>query len=243
MSKAQTAKTKAKKGRPASIKAGRKEFDAAMKEALALHDLGQQLDQSRLSDELVAMGFSRAKGRFIVAQGFLRLMGAWEQLVEGLFLRFMTGATTPSKRPALTGAAESTLDTAFATILKQPGMKRTGYYTSWTKWDKVEKRALKYFVNGEPFASVLSPSGNDVIWYAVALAVRNRIAHPSDHAREQFIKAARQYKNVKTLRKGYATGEFLLEPAGSPFAKKHNGKTVFQATADSMADLADLLMV
>lgn len=231
---------KATKGRPTSIKPVRKEFDQACKEALALHDLGKSLDRSRLSDELVALGFSRAKGRLVVAQGFLRLMGAWEQFVEGLFLRFMTGATTPSKKPTLIGSAFGTLDKAFVAVQPKATTRRDGY-TSWTQWTTVEKRAKSYFQNGEPFAVVLAPTGRDAKWYELALAVRNRVAHPSDHASEKFIKAARAYKNVNALRPGYMTGEFLLEQATPLFDKKHGGKTVFQAIADSMTDLADHL--
>lgn len=234
---------KAGTGRPASISAGRKEFDQALTEALELRALGEKLDQSRLTDELVAMGFSRSKGRLLVSHAFLRLMGSWEQFVEGLLLRFLTGATTPTGKPTLIGNTYATLDAAFAAVINQPGVKRGDDHMSWTWWAKVDGRARKFLTGGQPFASVLSPTGPDAPWYTLAVTVRNRVAHPSEHARNKFTAAARTYTGVAKLRKGYAAGEFLLEPAKRPpFAAKHVGKTVFEATAASMTDLADRLM-
>ena len=102
---------------------------------------------------------------------------------------------------------------------------------------------MKYFDKGLPFASVLAPSGIGAAWYEIALAVRNRVAHPSDNARSKFINAARSYKNVNTLRPGYVAGEFLVEGAKVPtFDPTHLGKTVFEAMAASMEALADRLM-
>jgi hypothetical protein len=52
----------------------------------------------------------------------------------------------------------------------------------------------------------------------------------------------RRYTKVKKLPRGYMTGEFLLEAATAPaFDTTHIDKTVFQATADSMSELADRL--
>jgi hypothetical protein len=106
--------------------------------------------------------------------------------------------------PKLLQNPQRSISSGFATLLG------TGRYLTWSPI-RTRDRALIYFDSGEPFSSAISAGGSVL---DEVFVVRNRFAHRSDFAAQEFRK-------VLTLRIGYiprgmTAGRFLL--SSSPAA-------------------------
>lgn len=148
----------------------------------------------------------------VVGLAFLNAVTAWEQFLEDVFLRYLSGAASPSGyQPALrlgpchgTAHASQVLEMAGA----REGSLRTG---RWSDYGWVVATSHVFFGRGEPF-TLISPRWRERLSDATAL--RNRVAHSSDRARRRFKPVAAKFLGLATtapLPRGMSPGRLLVE--------------------------------
>jgi len=115
--------------------------------------------------------------RLLAELSFLRIFLAWEEFLEETFIRYMRGAKTGSGYGPRCFVNPTTLEHA-SQILTSPRQ-----YVDWTTPSEAIKRAKLYFHQGEPYASALLGATEDL---QDMNTIRNRIAHSSAHAKQQF---------------------------------------------------------
>jgi hypothetical protein len=129
-----------------------------------------------------------------------RIYLAWEEFLEGTFCRYMCGAQTSSGyAPGLVGPRESTINSAILTILSGRS------YLTWGE-NATRNRASSVFLNGDPYATAISAISGKL---KEIVTVRNRIAHRSDFAKQEFRNTVIIYRGYVPT--GYSPGRFLLD--------------------------------
>jgi hypothetical protein len=126
---------------------------------------------------------------------------AWEDFVEGVFLRYLCGARNASGRgPHLLHPAQPSIAAAHTELIGATGAP----FLTWSRSD-VLSRADNYFADGEPFATPLAAAA---VTLEDAAIVRNAFAHRSAHARSRFRALVRRV--IGYIPRGMTTGRFLL---------------------------------
>lgn len=147
-------------------------------------------------------GFKRLNRRDseeIVGLTLLKLMANWESFLEEGFLRYLCGAHCRSGYvPTLINPPSRTLADARAAIY---GARD---YVSWAP-NSTRMRAAGKFAGGDPYDSAL---GSIAATLTEMTAVRNRIAHFSEYAMEEFRQVVRQ--RLGFVPRGVTPGSFLL---------------------------------
>ena len=129
----------------------------------------------------------------------LRMCLAWEIFLEETFVRYMCGATSPSGWGPVRYVTPKHLD--HAREIASGGKD----YVSWVVAQQVIDRANLYFEKGDPYTSALLPALLDL---DDLRAVRNRIAHSSQSAREKFENMLRRRRGY--VPRGMGPGRFVL---------------------------------
>jgi hypothetical protein len=111
---------------------------------------------------------------------FLRVYVAWEEFLEGTFSRFLCGASSISGRRPKLYASPRNIDHARKMII---GFERGDRFADWSQRHKVTDRAELLFRDGSPFRTPIQAAGTEL---DEMRAIRDRIAHRSDKARNQF---------------------------------------------------------
>jgi len=132
---------------------------------------------------------------------YLRVFIAWEEFLEQTFLRYICGCVSALGACTLINPAYRSLADANAAVL------RGNDFVSWADPVKVIQRSRRYLTLGF-HETVLS---SDLSRLESFKAVRNRIAHSSEHARDEFDIATRSL----ALRRysGSSPGRFLRDRA------------------------------
>ena len=130
----------------------------------------------------------------------LRIFMAWEAFLEDTFLRYMCGATSIGGLKPSCCAIPRDLKHARDIVC---GMSNRDFI-DWASPDKVIQRSMLYFHDGEPFNSAVSPATVELRDFRT---VRNRIAHDSDQARNDFAKLVRHH--LGSVPRGMGPGRFL----------------------------------
>ena len=182
------------------------------------------------------------QARRVVALSFQSMVAAWEDFVQGLFVRYMVGAASPSGyRPSLRLGTCSSIRHAVEVLTGQPGFDLTRRYLSWTKWSDVTALAKLHFTGGRPFTSVhedLIQALND------AHVIRNRVAHTSAKARRDFLQVARRFLGLAAdarIGQGYDVGTLMIETTVRGFGKMDRADNYFLQYCNLYCDLADVL--
>jgi hypothetical protein len=129
----------------------------------------------------------------------LKLMLAWEAFLEEAFLKYMCGAASAAAHyPPLMAARERSTASAYVRIL---GRSR---YLSWSRHE-LDQRARLHFVGGVPFSL---PAAAAAAALDEMVAVRNRVAHRSQHATQEFRTVVRT--QIGYFPKGMTPGRFLM---------------------------------
>ena len=177
----------------------------------------------------------------VIGLGFLAMTAAWEDYLEGIFVRYMAGANFPSGvSPRLRVGACFNLSHAYEVYTSKPNFNRESTPLSFSNFGEVVKRATIFFIGAEPFSKV-SPQYRDRL--ADASVIRNRVAHSSRKARNDFRTVALQHlgrRSSGNLGRGFDVGSLLLAPPNIRFAGSAE-PTTFEAYADMFLTLADLL--
>lgn len=121
---------------------------------------------------------------------FLRAFTHYEEVLERLFLHYITGGSSMS------GVA----GTSFLSVTDESRARRiigaSNRFLSWSKPADVKVMAGNYLNQGWPFVDMLGIS-NDTL--SDCTKVRNRIAHRSDEARRQFAAVQRNLFQTERL--------------------------------------------
>ena len=182
------------------------------------------------------------QARRVIALAFISLVAAWEDFVQGAFVRYMVDASSPAGyRPALRVGPCKTLRHAVEVLTGRPGFNLANRYLSWTKWSGVTSLASLHFLMGRPFSSVnigLIQALND------GHIIRNRVAHSSQKARQDFLEVSRRFlglaENAKIVQ-GYDVGTLLLETDVRGFGQMDREDNYFLQYCYLFTQLAEVL--
>jgi hypothetical protein len=141
---------------------------------------------------------------------FLRCFLSWEIFLEECFLAYASGSETPSGTTYTCFLAAPNRESTKAILV---GERRA--FATWTNPKDVTQRAQLYFEKGEPFASALATAGGAL---ADMVVVRNRIAHRSGTAAQNFLSLIR--RRYGSVQPGMSPGRFLLGPAPNPVRRQ-----------------------
>jgi len=111
-------------------------------------------------------------------------------------------------------------------------------YLTWANPLELQSRARVFFVDGEPFESVLK---NSIVRLQDAVKIRNRIAHSSSKSRADFKRVALVFLGKDkdgSLQPGYSVGNLLVEKALRGFGPKATKGTIFEAYLELYRGLA-----
>jgi hypothetical protein len=143
----------------------------------------------------------------LAAMSLLKVTLAWEAFTEDAFVRYMCGARSASGfAPTLLNVRSRSMALALAQLLAGRD------FLNWSTWN-TEARANANFDQGEPFTTALGFVRGTLAEMAV---VRNRVAHPSDYAADEFRKVVRA--RLGHVPRGMTPGRFLLTTSPGPGA-------------------------
>lgn len=142
---------------------------------------------------------------------FLRIYRAYENLLENVFLAYMSGETTGSGLAVATFVSPNDKEHARAIVTSsQP-------FLDWTSPTVVIRRAETYIKTGEPIRSAVVASQNHL---QQAKKIRNHIAHNSSESYKEFTKVVQNILLTPPMT-AISAGEFLaLTPSSGACARK-----------------------
>ena len=168
------------------------------------------------------------QARRVVALAFMQLVMGWEDLVEGCFVRYLTGAAAPDgSGPRLRVGAASTMDHAYKLVSGNPAFRRGSDYLNWSKWGEVVDRAKLFFVRGEPFCRLTQLERARL---ADATKMRNRVAHSSQKCRKEFVEVAKTHLGIAAsgkLPRGFDLGQLLVNKSSRCFGANAAARPYF----------------
>jgi hypothetical protein len=171
----------------------------------------------------------------------MHMVAAWEEFVQGCFIRYMTGAVSPSNyAPALRVGPCQTLSHAGQVLTRKSGFDFESEFIGWSTWSEVGNRAKIFFAHGRPFSSITNLRRQRL---ADAFVIRNRVAHSSKKCRVEFLQTAKLHLGlplIGRLRQGYDVGTLLLERP-QLFKGVYAPDIYFKAYVDLFVDLADVI--
>ena len=162
----------------------------------------------------------------------MQLVVAWEDFLEQAFIRYLTGAGTPSGRSVKLriGPAVS-LDHAYQVLAGKPDYNSAANFIIWNKPAEVLKRASVFYNGGGTFADGLKPHEKQLLW---ATNIRNRVAHASTKSKTAFKTTSFEmaFSSMTTkLPKAFRPAALLAKPADRHFGQqaKQQNWSIFQA--------------
>jgi len=168
-----------------------------------LVDFQSGIDSSvNLISAVKNLGINRIQLEIITELAFLRVFIAWENFLEGSFIRYSIGASSPSAYKPVVLASPQNLGHALDLISSGRD------YVPWNSASEVIKRSVMYFQNGEPYRRALEPA---IVDLNDMNTIRNRIVHKSTKSKDQFNHFIRRKYGHGIS--GMTPGRFLLAPA------------------------------
>ncbi|SQG00860.1 Uncharacterised protein [Paucimonas lemoignei] len=161
---------------------------------IAFMELADQLDVAPADSE------SGDQNSDAIAEAlFLRAFTAYESDVEKIFLHYVTGGLS------IQGARANTYLSITDEPLARKLTKGAQKFLSWAKPDEIKRVAEIYLENGWPISAIMSSASH---YLADCERVRNRIAHNSSEAMQQFNTAQRNLLSTERLF-AITPGQFL----------------------------------
>jgi hypothetical protein len=151
-------------------------FASAVDEALQLSEVAERIRALAPPRSLVRRELRTRRLEALYETSFLRSFLLWEDLLEQSFLRYLCGYESSIGAAPLRTAKFSRLSDAETAVLG------TRDYVSWANPDTVISRA-RHYMNGSVHETVIN---SDLSRLRAFTAIRNRIAHSSHYARQQF---------------------------------------------------------
>jgi hypothetical protein len=197
-------------------------FSKEANRALELAQAGVRIRVGSPSNSVARRELTIARLEALYETSFLRTFLVWETFLEQSFYRYLCGHVSALGGCVLINPAYATITAAETAVLGGND------FVSWANPTKVVKRA-KLHMTGSFHELVLL---SDLTRLGYFTSIRNRIAHPSDFARNEFDKATR----ALALRRypGSSAGRFLRDRAVSAPVPK----TWLEVIADELMALA-----
>lgn len=167
-----------------------------------LKEIETQIDSSQdLITKVRNLGIPRIQLEIIAELAFLRIFIAWENFLEGSFIRYLMGARSPSGYSPTRLVTPKNMNHALDLI--SSGRE----YIKWNSACEVIERSEIYFRDGQPYKNVLEGATKDL---NDMNTIRNRIAHKSTFSKNKFNDFVR--RELGHGRRGMTPGRFLLTP-------------------------------
>jgi hypothetical protein len=167
----------------ASLRTLRTNFDADLNRATALTR---------------AVALPHFQAALISELAFLRCFLAWEVLLEESFYQYALGRPAPSGARFPCYLTPNSMEHAKQVIRGGRG------FVTWTDSSRIIERAEMFLRDGEPYATALGTISSDL---ADMVKIRNRIAHRSERATEDFLALVRRKRGY--VPQGESPGRFL----------------------------------
>lgn len=153
-----------------------------------------------------------ASERYLLYEAiFLRLYRAYENLLENVFISYLTGEKTMGGVQVESHVVPMDRDHARALVASsQP-------FLDWTSPPVVIKRAETYIITGEPVRTAIAASQSHL---QQAKKIRNHIAHNSSESAKEFNNVVLHFFLTRPL-EPISAGEFLaFSPTSGPCARR-----------------------
>jgi len=179
------------------------DFVNEVNRAVRLAEAGVRIRAASAPNSLVRRELSISRLEALYEGAFLRMFLVWETFLEQTFYRYLCGHVSVLGGCTLINPAHPTITVAETTVLGGND------YVSWANPTKVIARAQRFMV-GSFHEAVLR---SDLVRLGHFTSIRNRIAHPSRFAQDEFDTATRSL----ALRRyaGSSAGRFLRDRAVS----------------------------
>lgn len=163
----------------------------------------------------------------LAALSFFKSHLAWEEFLEEAFISLLVGARKGTR------GARSLLDVRTRKEAYEILKGERAPFVEWSVADTIKTRANRFFRDGRPFQSPLAAGA---VYLEQMRKIRNRIAHRSMHAEDQFRKLIRE---ILGSYRPESPGSFLLLPAPSNFTVVSNSNTIIGAYTGILRTMAD----
>jgi hypothetical protein len=197
-------------------------FSNEVNRAVGLAEAGVRIRAAFPANSIARRELNIARLEALYEVSFLRVFLVWETFLEQTFYRYLCGHQSALGACTLINPAHATIAAAEAAVL-------AGHdFVSWANPTKVVTRAQGLMTGSFHEVVLLS----DLTRLGHFTAVRNRVAHPSEFARNEFDTATR----ALALRRypGSSAGRFLRDRAvAAPIPK-----TWLEEIADELTALA-----
>lgn len=215
--------------------------DAFLRHTFSARDLVQDVRDVSAIRRLNEPCLHPEQARRVVELAFLGLLSAWDEFLEQSFVRYLAGGTSNNGyQPAYRMGKSASIAHSYHLISGDPAFDPLRSFSKFgdPKW--VIGMAKNYFELGAPYAPVLH-ANLEILQHAHRL--RNRVAHNSLKAREDFKLSALQHlglANDASLPQGYGVGDLLVTKADRLFGQesKDKGRIYFMAYAVRFRQLA-----
>ena len=188
---------------------------SALKLVIAVNKLG------RIRRQAGGPNLHPEQARRVVELAFLGLVSAWEEFLEQSFVRYLAGAKSESGfSPAHRLGKSNSIGHSYHIISGDPNFDPSRNYARFGDWRWVIDISKVYFDHGAPYSQLLH-ANIELLQHMSHL--RNRVAHGSSKAREDFKRSARVHLGFavsQPLRQGYSVGDLLLHPAERLFGQE-----------------------
>jgi hypothetical protein len=190
--------------------------------AVGLAEAGVRIRAASPANSVALRELTIARLEALYEAAFLRVFLVWETFLEQSFYRYLCGHISALGACTLINPAHATIAAAEAAVLGGSD------FVSWANATKVVKRAQHHMTGSFHELVLLS----DLTRLGYFTAVRNRIAHPSQFARNEFDAATRALALHRYP--GSSAGRFLRDRAvAGPIPK-----TWLEVIADELMALA-----
>lgn len=180
-------------------------FAADCNSALALARAGELIRSGSAPGSVAFVQLHPARLETLYEAAYLRVFISWEIFLEETMVRYLCGYSTPTWAPTFVPGITACRDLKSARTTLYGGRN----YLLWHNPQDVANRGARFFTAGRHQTVMLSNLAR-LAWFA---AVRHRIAHGQEDARQKFDQAtmgvaARRYR-------GSRPGSFLRDTDGA----------------------------
>jgi len=177
------------------------DFENEVKRAIGLAEAGVRIRSASPPNSVARRELNSARLEALYEVAFLRVFLVWETFLEQTFYRYLCGHVSALGGCTLLTPARVSIAAAETAVLGAQD------YVSWANAGRVISRSRKYMTLG--FHETVLHS--DLTRLGYFTAIRNRVAHPSEYARNEFDTATR----ALALRRypGSSAGRFLRDRA------------------------------
>ena len=176
--------------------------------------------------------------RRVIELAFLGVIGSWEEFVEQTLVRYIAGAKCDNGyKPILRLNKAAGINHAYHLISGDPNFDPGTGFIGLSNPSTTVDIAKLFLDGGRPYSSALKEKEELLIH---ANCLRNRVAHSSTKAREDFKKTARRFLSQDKLIQGYRVGDLLVDQAVRHFGSSAANRqlTFFKAYMEMFEVLA-----